>query len=76
MTTLMTSFRGVRQELGTVKRNKPKAEKEDLAIRMRLLAETVRQANQSQDELAIAELLEQGAERIEQLESRLQRRPA
>jgi hypothetical protein len=56
------------------RKDKPEFEKDRLAIRMRLGAGLLRQANKSQDELRIADLLEAGAERIEDLETRLRKR--
>jgi hypothetical protein len=61
---------------GTVKRSTPKLKKESLANVMRLKAAMLKQANKSQDELQSADLLEAGAQRIEELEDRLRKRPA
>jgi hypothetical protein len=55
------------------RRGRPRKE---LAISMQLKAGLLRQANKSQDELEIADLLEAGAERIEELEARLRNRSA
>jgi hypothetical protein len=60
----------------TVKRNKPKLEKESLAIKMRLKAGVIKQANKSEEELHSADLLEAGAQRIEELGVRLRKRRA
>jgi hypothetical protein len=59
-----------------MKRSKPKPKKESLANVMRLKAGMLKQANKSQDELQSADLLEAGAQRIEELEDRLRKRPA
>ena len=59
-----------------MKQNKPKLKKEGLARRMQLEAAVLKQANKSQGELRIADLLEAGAERIEDLEGRLCNRSA
>ena len=59
-----------------MQRSKPKFKKESLGNLMRLKAGMIRQANKSQDELQSADLLEAGAQRIEELEERLRNRSA
>jgi hypothetical protein len=60
--------------MGTVKQSKPKLNKESLAIMRK--AGLLKQANKSEDELYIADLLEAGAQRIEELEIRLRNKSA